>query len=124
MELDCKPARSFAADGCWSMGQMESVVLDIPADRRPPAPAPRTEIGRRRVFARNPLEASSDAHFEQPVVASGLSIGRAVVVSDPAAIRRVLIENCDNSEKNSAGLTGGLLTVEGHNWRTPHSKII
>ncbi len=113
------------------MGRMESVVLDIPADLRPPAPAPRTEIGRRRVFARNPLEAWTDAHFEQPVVASGLSIGRAVVVTDPAAIRRVLLENCDNYEKEwrqrrvlSAGLTGGLLTVEVHDWRTSHSKII
>ena len=124
MELDCKPARSFAAGGCWSMGQMESVVLDIPADLRPPAPAPRTEIGRRRVFARNPLEASTDAHFEQPVVASGLSIGRAVVVTNPASIRRVLLENYDNYEKNSAGLTGALLTVEVHDWRTSHSKMI
>ena len=78
-------------------------MLDIPADLRPSALAHVRRAGRRGVFARNPLEAWTDAHFEQPVVASGLSIGRAVVVSDPAAIRRVLLENCDNSEKNSAG---------------------
>ena len=77
------------------MGQMESVVLDTPADLRPPAPAPRG-------CAQNFSRAWTEAHFEQPVVASGLSIGRAVVVSDPAALRRVLLENCDNSEKDSA----------------------
>ena len=53
-----------------------------------------------------------------------LPIGRAAVVSEPAAIRRVLLANCDSSEKDSASLIGGLLTVEGHTWRTPHSKTI
>ncbi len=46
-----------------------------------------------------------------------LSIKRVVVVSDPAAIRRVLLENCDNSEKDL-----GPLAVDGHIRRTPHSK--
>ena len=128
MELGCKPRCSVVARECWFMGRMESVVLDIPAELRPPAPAPRAQalgpIALLRVLARNPLEAWTEAHFEQPVVASGLSIGRVVVVNDPAAIRRVLLENCDNYEKDwlqrrvlSAGLTGGLLTVEDHNWR-------
>ena len=103
-------------------------MLDIPAELRPPAPAARAQalgpIALLRVLARNPLEAWTEAHFEQPVVASGLSIGRVVVVNDPAAIRRVLLENCDNYEKGwlqrrvlSAGFTGGLLTVEDHSWR-------
>ncbi|HEU5445274.1 MAG TPA: hypothetical protein VFU70_06870, partial [Pseudolabrys sp.] len=48
-----------------------------------------------------------------------LSIKRVVVVSDTAAIRRVLPENCDNSEKDSDPLA-----VEGHNRRTPHSMTI
>src|SRR4249919_1778519 len=109
-------------------GAKESVVLDIPAELRPPAPAPRAQalgpIALLRVLARNPLEAWTEAQFEQPVVASGLSIGRVAVVNDPAAIRRVLLENCDNYEKDwlqrrvlSAGFTGGLLTVEDHSWR-------
>src|SRR6187397_2528137 len=84
------------------------VVLDIPAELRPPAPASRGGAGvaTARVLARISLEAWTEAHFEQPVVTSGLSIGRVAVVSDPAAIRRVLLENCDNSEKDSAGLIG------------------
>lgn len=66
-----------------------------------------------------PLAAWNEAYFELAVVASELSIKRAVVVSDPAAIRRVLLENCDNSEKDS-----GPLTVEDQKRRTPHSKTI
>jgi len=46
-----------------------------------------------------------------------LSIKRVVVVSDPAAIRRVLLENCDNSENDL-----GPLAVDGHIRRMPHSK--
>jgi cytochrome P450 len=113
---------------------MQSVVPNISAKFRPPAPAPRAQalgpIALLRVLARNPLEAWTEAHFEQPVVASGLSIGRVAVVNDPAAIRRVLLENCDNYEKDwlqrhvlSAGLTGGLLTAEGDNWRTQRRAL-
>lgn len=76
------------------------------------------------MLANNPLEAWTSAHFEKPVVTSGLSIGRVAVVSDPLAIRRVLFDNCENYQKDwlqrrvlSAGLTGGLLTAEGPNWR-------
>jgi len=37
MELDRKPGCFSVAGECWSMGQMESVVLDIPAKLRPSA---------------------------------------------------------------------------------------
>ncbi|MGH7994412.1 MAG: cytochrome P450, partial [Limisphaerales bacterium] len=53
-----------------------------------------------RVLASNPLEAWTAAHFERPIVTGGLSIGRVAVVSDPTAIRRVLLENCDNYQKD------------------------
>ena len=103
-------------------------MLDFPAELSPPAPVPRAQalgpIGLLRVLVSNPLEAWTAAHFEEPIVMSGLSIGRVAVISDPAAIRRVLMENCDNYQKDwlqrrilSAGLTEGLLTAEGHQWR-------
>ena len=109
-------------------------MLDIPGEVRPPAPIPRAQalgpIALMRVLARNPLEAWTAAHFEQPVVVSGLSVGRVAVVSDPAAIRRVLLENCENYEKDwlqrrvlSAGLTGGLLTAEDDHWRTQRRAL-
>lgn len=118
--------------GPW--GKMECIVLDFPAALSPPAPIPLTHplgpLALLRVLAKNPIEAWTAAHFEQPIVTSGLSIGRVAVVSDPAAIRRVLLENCDNYEKDwlqlrvlSAGLTGGLLTAEGQNWRVQRRAL-
>ncbi|HMF20760.1 MAG TPA: cytochrome P450 [Pseudolabrys sp.] len=103
-------------------------MLDFPAELNPPVPLPRTHalgpIELLRVLAKNPLEAWTSDHFEQPIVMSGLPIGRVAVVNDPAAIRRVLLENRDNYQKDwlqrrvlSAGLTEGLLTAEDHQWR-------
>ncbi|MGB9297186.1 MAG: cytochrome P450 [Pseudolabrys sp.] len=103
-------------------------MLDFPTELSPPAPIPRARalgpVSLLRVLANNPLEARTTAHFEQPIVISGLSIGRVAVVSEPAAIRRVLFDNCENYQKDwlqrrvlSAGLIGGLLTAEGQNWR-------
>ena len=62
----------------------------------------------------------------------GLSIGRVAVVSDPAAIRHVLLENCANYEKDwlqrpvlSAGLSDGLLTAgEGGQWRARRRRAL
>lgn len=95
---------------------------------KPPAPEPRERrlgvFSLLRVLVSNPLEAWTAAHFEQPVVEGGLPFARAVVVSDPVAIRRVLLENADNYHKDwmqkrilSAGLADGLLSAEGRRWR-------
>ena len=103
-------------------------MLDSAAEFNPPAPVPRTKalgpLGLLRVLARNPLEAWTAAHFDQPIVMAGLPFGRVAVISDPGAIRRVLMDNCENYQKDwlqrrvlSAGLTGGLLTAEGNQWR-------
>lgn len=104
MELDRKAGRFVVAGKCSSVGQMESA---------------------------NPPEAWTETHFEQPAITSGLSIGRVVVVCDPATNRRVLFKNCDNHEKGwtrrrglSARFIGALLRGEGHNCRRPLSKIV
>jgi cytochrome P450 len=94
----------------------------------PPAPRPREHplgaLGLIRVLATNPLEAWTAAHFDRPLVAGGLPFARALVVSEPRAIRRVLLENAENYRKDpmqrrilSAGLGKGLLSVEGKRWR-------
>ena len=94
----------------------------------PPAPVPRERplgtLSLIRVLATNPLEAWTAAHFEQPIAVGGLPFARAIVVSDPGAIRRVLLENADNYRKDwmqrrilSAGLADGLLSAEGKRWK-------
>jgi cytochrome P450 len=101
---------------------------------RPPAPVPRAKplgpLALLRVLAKNPIEAWTQDHFEQPIVVHKLSFGRAAVVSDPAAIRRVLLENAQNYQKDwlqqrvlSSGLTDGLLTAEGSQWRTQRRAL-
>jgi cytochrome P450 len=100
----------------------------------PPAPKPRVKplgpIALFRVLASNPLEAWTARHFEKPIVMGGLSIGRVAVVSEPAAIRRVLLENTANYKKDwlqqrilSAGLTNGLLTAEGNQWKVQRRAL-
>jgi cytochrome P450 len=109
-------------------------VLDSTAKLHPPAPTPRLKplgpLALLRVLASNPLEAWTKAHFEKPIVMGGLSIGRVALVSDPAAIRRVLMDNSQNYHKDwlqrrvlSAGLSNGLLTAEGQQWRTQRRAL-
>ena len=113
---------------------MAAGLLDSTAVLNPPAPTPRLKplgpLALLRVLTSNPLEAWTKAHFEDPIVMGGLSVGRVVVLSDPAAIRRVLLENCKNYQKDwlqrrvlSAGLTNGLLTAEGNQWRTQRRAL-
>ncbi len=62
-------------------------MLDSTVNFIPPAPVPRSEplgpIALLRTLKINPLEAWTRAHFEQPIVMGGLSIGRVAVISDP-----------------------------------------
>jgi cytochrome P450 len=107
---------------------MEVGLLDSTAVLNPPAPTPLPKplgpLALFRVLASNPLEAWTKAHFENPIVMGGLSIGRVAVVSEPEAIRRVLMVNSGNYQKDwlqrrvlSAGLSNGLLTAEGSQWK-------
>jgi cytochrome P450 len=111
------------------MSVQETIALP-----RPPAPMPLVRplglVALLRVLARNPLEAWTQAHFEKPIVTGGLSIGRVAVVSDPEAIRHVLMTNSANYEKDwlqrrvlSAGLSNGLLTAEGHQWKVQRRAL-
>jgi cytochrome P450 len=94
----------------------------------PPAPTPQPRplkpIALIRALKRNPLECWAAQHFERPVVAGGLPIGHALLVHEPNAIRHVLLDNAVNYRKDrlqrrvlSAGLSEGLLSAEGGQWR-------
>jgi len=94
----------------------------------PPAPKPQARplklLALVRTLKRNPLECWAAPHFEQPTVAGGLPIGHVLLVHEPGAIRRVLLDNAANYRKDrlqhrvlSAGLNDGLLSAEGEQWR-------
>jgi cytochrome P450 len=99
-----------------------------PRPFRPPAPAPReTPPDLFDFFAAarsNPLETWTKAHFERPFIYGKGVMGRVLVLSDPKAIRHVLLDNVQNYVKDeltrrvlapSAG--DGLFTSEGEDWR-------
>jgi len=71
---------------------------------------------------RNPIEAWTAKHFEEPIVITRLPFAKVVVVNDPAAIRRILVDNTDNYRKDRfqkrmlAVLSGGLILAEGDQW--------
>ena len=94
----------------------------------PPAPKPQPHplkpLALLRTLKRNPLECWAAAHFERPIVVGGLPIGHVLLVHEPGAIRRVLLDNAANYRKDrlqrrvlSAGLNDGLLSAEGEQWR-------
>ncbi|MFN3672917.1 MAG: cytochrome P450, partial [Bosea sp. (in: a-proteobacteria)] len=94
----------------------------------PPVPVPAEhEFGRLELLLRlrrNPLTIWRRQHFQDPIVAGKSLLGYGVVLSDPAAIRHVLVENVANYRKDdlqrailAPGLGEGLLTVEGEAWK-------
>src|SRR3954451_11536551 len=95
---------------------------------RPPAPPPLRRsldmIEFLQLLRANPLATWADAHFEQLIVSGEGALGRITVVSDPAAIRHVLVDNAANYRKDdlqlrvlAPGLGRGLLTADGEEWR-------
>jgi len=103
-------------------------VLDRTATFIPPRPAPRAKpLGALALVSAlidNPLEAWTEAHFNERIVLGGLPFVRVAVINEPAAIKRVLLDNADNYRKDwvqrrilSAGLDDGLLTAETGKWR-------
>jgi cytochrome P450 len=100
----------------------------------PPAPKPQPRplkpIALIRTLKRNPLECWAAQHFERPIIAGGLPVGHVLLVHEPNAIRRVLLDNAANYRKDrlqrrvlSAGLNDGLLSAEGEQWRLQRRVI-
>jgi cytochrome P450 len=87
-------------------------------------------VGLLRVLQKNPIECWAEEHFEQPVVTASRAIGHVLVINDPGAIRRVLLDNATNYRKDtlqqrvlSAGLANGLLSAEDEQWRVQRRTL-
>ena len=79
-------------------------------------------------LARNPIETWARIHYEEPILAGPSMLGHMVVVSDPAAIRRIFVDNVANYEKDPLqlrilragapeGAGEGLLSASGDAWK-------
>jgi len=113
------------------MNAMTDLSIELP---RPPAPqpldAPLGPIATLRVLRRNPIETWTKAHYELPIVAGPTILGRIAVVSYPPAIRRIFVDNTINYRKDplqkrvlGPGVSGGLLDVEGDEWRVQRRTL-
>ena len=101
---------------------------------RPPSPEPHDgPLGSWRMILalrRNPLEIWSKAHYEQPILIGRTILGQRAVVSDPAAVRRIFLDNAANYRKDALqmrvlrpGLGTGLLTADGEDWRAQRRAL-
>jgi cytochrome P450 len=110
------------------------VVAAVSQLVRPPAPEPRPTslglIGLVRALKKNPIECWAKEHFEEPAVTAARALGHVVLINDPDAIRRVLLDNAANYRKDtfqrrvcSAGLADGLLGAEGEQWRVQRRTL-
>lgn len=97
----------------------------------PPRPdKPRGALSTILILQRNPIEIWSKAHFERPVLIGRSVLGLRAAAHDPAAVRRVFLDNAANYRKDDLqmrilrpGLGNGLLTSEGANWRAQRRSI-
>jgi cytochrome P450 len=101
---------------------------------RPPAPQPREKalglLGRIATLRRNPIEIWTRAHYERPVMVGKTVFGDRAVVSDPAGVRRIFLDNVANYRKDDLqlrvlrpGLGNGLLTADGEDWRAQRRSL-
>ena len=101
---------------------------------RPPAPEPLRRPPDIFAFLKgaraNPLTTWTRAHFEEPIIVSEGVLGHVAVLSDPAAIRHVLVDRAANYRKDdlqrrvlAPGLGEGLLTAEGEAWRSQRRAL-
>ena len=105
-----------------------SAALQMSKPFIPPFPAradkPRGALSMILTLMRNPLEIWGKADFERPFSIGRSVLGLRAAAHDPAAVRRVLLDNAANYRMDalrlrilSPGLGNGLLTAQGESWR-------
>ena len=70
----------------------------------------------------NPVEIWSKEHFELPIVVNATALGDRIVVSDPAAIKRVLVDNASNYVRDKLQRRI-LLRTTGRSLSRPKARI-
>ena len=102
---------------------------------RAPGPVPLEQplgtLALLRALRENPVATWTRYHFEHPVVSGTGVLGRVVVVSEPALIRRLLVDNAANYDKGdlqrrmlrSEEGGRGLLMAEGAEWRAQRRAL-
>ncbi len=111
-----------------------SAVVQASKPFVPPYPArPEKPLGALSMILtlrRNPLEIWGKADFERPFSIGRTILGLRAAAHDPAAVRRVFLDNAANYRKDdlqlkvlNPGLGDGLLTAEGESWRLQRRSL-
>ncbi len=105
-----------------SLATVASRPFIPPYPRRPMRP--RGSLSILLALQRNPIEVWWEGDFERPVSIGRTMFGLRAAAHDPAAVRRVFLDNAANYRKDDLqlrilrpGLGNGLLTAEGEDWR-------
>jgi cytochrome P450 len=107
---------------------MTNAVPALAAPVPPEKPLPLLQF--MRVTRENGVAGIPAEAYRQPVYELKHALGRMLIVSDPAGIKRILLDNVANYPKDletsrimGAAFGDGLLTSEGDKWRS-HRKIM
>jgi cytochrome P450 len=99
-----------------------------PYPRRPSTP--RGSFSTLLALQRNPIEVWWEGDFERPVSIGHTIFGLRGAAHDPAAVRRIFLDNAANYRKDDLqlrilrpGLGNGLLTAEGEDWRVQRRAL-
>ena len=111
-----------------SVATLASRPFVPPYPRRPSRP--RGSLSILLALQRNPIEVWWEADFERPVSIGRTIFGLRAAAHDPAAVRRVFLDNAANYRKDDLqlrilrpGLGNGLLTAEGEDWRVQRRAL-
>jgi cytochrome P450 len=98
--------------------------------RPTPQPQPLGPVALLRALARNPIECWTQAHFDEPIVMGGFPFARVAVVSEPAAVRKVLVEDPADFRKSalerrilSGRLRDGLVAADDEQWASQRRML-
>jgi cytochrome P450 len=111
-----------------SVATVASKPFVPPYPRRPTRP--RGSLSILLALQRNPIEVWWEGDFERPVSIGRTIFGLRAAAHDPAAVRRVFLDNAANYRKDDLqlrilrpGLGNGLLTAEGQDWRVQRRAL-
>jgi cytochrome P450 len=114
--------------GSFMSTAISSRLFVPPYPRRPEKP--RGRLSTILTLRRNPIEIWSQMHFDRPILVGRSILGLRAAAHDPAAVKRVFLDNAANYRKDllqlsllRPGVGDGLVTADGESWRLQRRSL-